>query len=62
MTVTGADAAASAADLFDCDPAAFLALEQDGSPVADQLGIVGDPFEPWLSALGLAWPELDHSG
>ncbi|MGV9671575.1 MULTISPECIES: hypothetical protein [unclassified Gordonia (in: high G+C Gram-positive bacteria)] len=58
MMVTGPDAAAAAADLYDADASAFLALEQDPSPVAGLLGIVGSPFETWLSALGLRWPEI----
>ncbi|QKT06295.1 hypothetical protein HUN08_03085 [Gordonia sp. X0973] len=53
----GAQAATEAAALYDADPQAILDIENDPTPVADNLGTIGDPFSPWLDALGLAWPD-----
>jgi hypothetical protein len=58
MMVTGPEAAAGVADLYDADPSVLLAPEQDPSSVAGLSGIVGSQFEPWPSALGLRWPEI----
>lgn len=56
--ITGsAAAAAAAAALYGVDPQRLLDLEADPSPVTDELGMIGSPFMPWLSHLGIAWPE-----
>ncbi|MEJ9078250.1 MULTISPECIES: hypothetical protein [Gordonia] len=56
--IVGGDAAAAAAALFDRSPSGLIALEDDPEPIVSGLGRVATPFEPWLGALGLVWPEL----
>lgn len=55
--ITGAQAAAVAAELYGIDPQGLLALEDDPSPVVQGLGLIGSPFMPWLSLFGLGWPK-----
>lgn len=57
-TITGAAAAQAAAELFGGSPASLLALEVDPSPVSEELGVIGTPFDPWLEPFGLQWPDL----
>ncbi|MGB3602648.1 hypothetical protein [Gordonia sp. (in: high G+C Gram-positive bacteria)] len=56
--ITGAEPAAAAAELYGVDPQVLLDLEADPSPVSDELGVIGTPFEPWLSHFGVQWPDL----
>ncbi|MCK0438885.1 hypothetical protein MUG78_05240 [Gordonia alkaliphila] len=57
-TITGPAAAQEAAELFGVSPSPLLALEDDSSPVSDELGVIGTPFDPWLEPFGLLWPDL----
>ncbi|GED98869.1 hypothetical protein [Gordonia crocea] len=57
--IQGQTAAEQAAALFGGDPQPFLDIEDDPSPVVDNLGTIGTPFDPWLTALGLNWPVGD---
>ncbi|UQE75230.1 hypothetical protein MYK68_00875 [Gordonia sp. PP30] len=57
-SITGTEAAAAAAALYGADPQRLLALEADPSPVVDQLGIIGSPFDPWLKIFDREWPEI----
>lgn len=56
--ITGAESAAAAAELYGVDRQVLLDLEDDPSAVSDELGVIGTPFYPWLSHLGLEWPDL----
>lgn len=55
--IVGTEAAAAAAALFGVDPEGLLALETDPSPIVAEMGLIGSPFMPWLTHLGLEWPE-----
>lgn len=56
-TTTGPQAAAAATALYGVDAQPFLDLEADPSPVSDELGIIGTPFDPWMNHLNIDWPE-----
>lgn len=55
--ITGPVAAVAVAELYGVDPQRLLDLEADPSPITDELGLIGTPFMPWLTHLGIAWPE-----
>lgn len=54
---TGPGPAAAAAALYEVAEGPLLAVEADASPVWENLGVIGDPFDPWLDAMGLTWPD-----
>ncbi len=43
------------ATLYEVDPGPLQALEDDPTPMTDNLGFIGTPFIPWLTALNLTW-------
>lgn len=47
--------AQAATEVFGVSPASLLALESDPSPISDELGAVGTPFDPRLVPSGLQW-------
>lgn len=57
-TVTGRLAADQAAALFDGNAGRLYELEDGPSAIVNELGFIGDPFMPWLEAVGLDWPEV----
>lgn len=57
-TISGAGAAEAAAQLYGVDAGVLLELEDDPTPVSDELGVIGTPFGPWLEHCGLQWPDL----
>lgn len=57
-SILGAEAAAAAGALYGIDPQGLLDLEHDPAPVVDGIGLIGTPFEPWLTQFGVAWPVL----
>lgn len=56
--IVGVDAATAAAELYGVHPGRLLELEADSTPVSDELGVIGTPFDPWMEHFGVEWPEL----
>jgi hypothetical protein len=58
-TLTGSDALAAAAALYDVEAAAMVRAVRETSSAHESLQIVFEPLAPWWAALGLTYPFPD---
>ncbi|GAB17516.1 hypothetical protein GOEFS_035_00480 [Gordonia effusa NBRC 100432] len=55
---TGGQAVTELANLYGVSDKPLLSIEKNPTAVTDNLGVIGTPFDPWLDALNLQWPQL----